>query len=366
MQGAGVDIIDLGIGDPDLPTPAHIVEKLAEELQDPSNLKYPSFVGSQEFKEAVANLYERRFHVKLDPDTEVLALIGSKEGIAHLVPTLVDPGDYVLVPDPSYPVYRMATLLANGLYHNMPLRKENQFLPDFDEIPETILEKSKLMFLNYPGNPTSATVDVSFFHQAVEIAKKHRIPIAHDSAYNMVTFDGYKAPSILEVEGAKDIAVEFGSFSKTYNMTGFRIGYVVGNRDIIKSLSVLKSNTDTGQFTPIQKAAAFALESDQSCIDKHNLIYQERMKAMLEGLKTIGIEVEPPKGSFFIWAPVPRGYTSAGFVSEVMEQTGVIVTPGSAFGPSGEGYFRVSLSVPSERLQEAVNRMKQKLKLTIG
>lgn len=366
MAKAGVDIIDLGIGDPDLPTPKHIIDKLIEEAQNPQNLKYPSFVGIQEFKQAVADFYWRQYQVRLDPETEILALIGSKEGIAHLVPTLVDPGDYVLIPDPSYPVYRMATLLANGQYHNMPLTAENNFQPDFEEIPKEILGRSKLMFLNYPGNPTAATVDVDFFKEAVTFAKKHQIPIAHDSAYNMVTFDGYKAPSILEVEGAKEITVEFGSLSKTYNMTGFRIGYVVGNKEIIKSLSVLKSNTDTGQFTPIQKAAAFALNSDQTCIQKHNHVYKERMNAMMDGLKTIGVEVEPPKGSFFIWAPVPAGYSSADFVTKVMEQTGVIMTPGSAFGPSGEGYFRVSLSVPSERLNEAVNRIKENLKLAIN
>ncbi|GHH99337.1 LL-diaminopimelate aminotransferase [Neobacillus kokaensis] len=366
MINSGIDIIDLGIGDPDLPTPKHIVKKLMEETQDPGNLKYPSFVGCVEFKQAVADFYFREYGVHLDPDTEVLALIGSKEGIAHIVPTLIDPGDYVLIPDPSYPVYRMATLLANGQYHNMPLKKENNYQPDFDEIPKEVLECSKLMFLNYPGNPTAATVDLPFFKESIQFAQKHNIPIAHDSAYNMVTFDAYKAPSILQVEGAKEIAVEFGSLSKTYSMTGFRIGYVAGNREIIKALSILKSNTDTGQFTPIQKAAAYALNSDQSCVTQYNQVYKKRMTALLEGLKSIGVEVEPPKGSFFIWAPVPKGYTSAEFVTSVLEQTGVIITPGNAFGPSGEGYFRVSLSVPTERLYEAVNRIKQKLKSVVG
>lgn len=366
LKKAGVDIIDLGIGDPDLPTPGHIIEKFVEESQNPGNLKYPSFVGCMEFKQAVADFYWRQYQVKLDPDTEVLALIGSKEGIAHIVPTLIDPGEYVLIPDPSYPVYRMAALLANGRYYNMPMTKENDFKPDLHAIPGEILRQSKLMFLNYPGNPTSAAVDIDFFIDAVAFAQKHQIPIAHDSAYNMVTFDSYRAPSILEVDGAKEIAVEFGSLSKTYNMTGFRIGYVVGNKSIIKALSVYKSNTDTGQFTPIQKAAAFALNSDQSCIARHNEIYKQRMTAMLDGLRKIGVEVDPPKGSFFIWAPVPSGYTSTEFVTSVMEQTGVILTPGNAFGPSGEGYFRVSLSVPNERLYEAVNRIKEKLKIVIG
>lgn len=366
MIESGVDIIDLGIGDPDLPTPKHIVDKLVEELQDPYQLKYPSFTGCAEFRNAVADFYLRQYGVKLDPETEVLALIGSKEGIAHLIPTLIDPGDYVLIPDPSYPVYRMATMLANGQYFNMPLKIENNFEPDFTVIPREIVEQARLMLLNYPGNPTAATVDLSFFNQAIEFAQKHQIPIAHDSAYNMVTFDEYKAPSILQAEGAKEVAVEFGSLSKTYNMTGFRIGYVVGNKEIIKALSILKSNTDTGQFTPIQKAAAFALNSDQGCVAKHNQIYKQRMLSMVEGLKSIGVKAEPPKGSFFIWAPVPKGYSSTEFVTNVLEQTGVILTPGNAFGPSGEGYFRVSLSVPGERLHEAIERIKQNLKITIS
>lgn len=358
---AGVDVIDLGIGDPDLPIPPHIVDKLAEELKEPSNFKYPSFIGCVEYRQAVADFYSRQYKVDLDPETEILALIGSKEGIAHLIPALIDPGDYVLIPDPSYPVYRMATLLANGQYYNMPLLKENNFEPDFSLIPKAILDQSKLMFLNYPGNPTSATVDIEFFKRAVAFSKKHGIPIAHDSAYNMVTFSGYTAPSILQVAGAKDVAVEFGSFSKTYNMTGLRIGYVVGNKEIIKALTILKSNTDTGQFTVIQKAAAFALNSDQSCIAEHNSIYKKRMDATIEGLASIGIKVDPPKGSFFIWAQVPAGYTSTEFVTNVLEKTGVILTPGTAFGPSGEGYFRLSLSVPNERLFEAINRIKANL-----
>lgn len=361
MMKAGVDVIDLGIGDPDLPTPPHIVDKLAEELKEPSNFKYPSFIGCVEYRQAVADFYSRQYNVDLDPETEILALIGSKEGIAHLIPALIDPGDYVLIPDPSYPVYRMATLLANGQYYDMPLLKENNFEPDFSLIPQHILEQSKLMFLNYPGNPTSATVDIEFFNRAVAFSIKHGIPIAHDSAYNMVTFSGYTAPSILQVAGAKDVAVEFGSFSKTYNMTGLRIGYVVGNKEIIKALTILKSNTDTGQFTAVQKAAAFALNSDQSCIAEHNSIYKERMDATIEGLASIGIKVHPPKGSFFIWAQVPEGYTSSEFVTKVLEKTGVILTPGNAFGPSGEGYFRLSLSVPNERLFEAINRIKENL-----
>ncbi|MCM3757286.1 LL-diaminopimelate aminotransferase [Sporosarcina aquimarina] len=361
MIEAGVDVIDLGIGDPDLPTPPHIVEKLVEEMQDPANFKYPSFIGCLEYRQSIADFYLRHYGVELDPETEVLALIGSKEGIAHLIPALIDPGDTVLIPDPSYPVYRMATLLANGQYYDMPLLKENNFQPDFDSIPQEVVDSAKLMFLNYPGNPTSATVDVNFFKKAVAFSQEQGIPIAHDSAYNMVTYSDYTAPSILQVKGAKKGSVEFGSLSKTYNMTGWRIGFVVGNKEIIKALSVLKSNTDTGQFTPIQKAAAFALNSDQNCVVAHNSIYEERMAVVLEALSSIGIQVEPPKGSFFVWAPVPEGYTSTEFVTHILEKTGVIVTPGNAFGPSGEGYFRISLSVPTARLFEAIHRIKESI-----
>ncbi|HWO75224.1 MAG TPA: LL-diaminopimelate aminotransferase [Bacillus sp. (in: firmicutes)] len=364
MTKAGIDVIDLGIGDPDLPTPDHIVDKLVEEVRKPENSKYPSFVGHIEFRKAVANFYKRQFNVELDPETEVLALIGSKEGLAHIVPTLIDPGDTVLIPDPGYPPYRMATYLAEGTVYYMPLKEENHFKPVFADIPEEVLTASKLMFLNYPGNPTAATVDLTFFKEAVSFAKSHQIVIAHDSAYNMVTFQGYQAPSILQVEGAKEIAVEFGSLSKTYSMTGYRIGYAVGNKEVIQSLSVYKNNTDTGQFTPIQLAAAYALNGDQSCVQKHNDIYWERMKAMIDGLKAIGIFAEPPKGSFFIWAKTPKGYSSNEFAQKVLDQSGVIITPGNAFGPSGEGYFRISLSLPNERLYEAIERMKNNISLS--
>ncbi|GAB3790685.1 LL-diaminopimelate aminotransferase [Virgibacillus kimchii] len=363
MLEEGIDVIDLGVGDPDLPTPQHIVDKLIEEVKDPRNLKYPSFIGCQEFREAVANFYAQQYRVDLDPETEVLALIGSKEGIAHMIPSIINPGEYVLIPDPSYPVYRMGTHLAHGHYHEMPLKEENGFKPVFEDIPPEVLKQGRLMFLNYPGNPTSAVVDLSFYEKAVSFVRSNDLVLVNDSAYNMITFDGYKAPSLMEVDGAKEIGVEVGSLSKTYNMTGFRIGYVVGNKHILKSLSVYKSNTDTGVFTPIQKAAAHALNSDQGSVAKNNTIYKERMEATVKGLKSIGIDAEVPKGSFFIWAPVPEGYTSHSFAATVLEQTGVIVTPGHIFGSSGEGYFRMSMSVPNERLFEAINRMKTNLSI---
>ncbi|SFB44845.1 LL-diaminopimelate aminotransferase [Cohnella sp. OV330] len=366
MIQEGVDVIDLGIGDPDLPTPRPIVDKLIEEMQDPANLKYPSFIGCAEFRKAVADFYGREYGVALDPDTEVLALIGSKEGIAHLIPALVDPGDVVLVPDPSYPVYRMATEIAGGEPYGMPLTAENRYEPRFDTIPKETAERAKLMFLNYPGNPTAATVDLDCFERAVSFGRAHGIAIAHDSAYGMVTIGDYKAPSILQAAGAKEIAIEFGSLSKTYNMTGWRIGYAVGNSRLIKSLSVIKSNMDSGPFTPIQKAAAFALNGDKETIVAHNRIYRERMDVVIEGLAAIGVRAEAPRGSFFIWAKVPQGYTSAAFAARVLEEAGVIVTPGPAFGPAGEGYFRISVSVPGDRLEEAMNRIRHQLKFDGG
>lgn len=360
---AGIDVIDLGVGDPDLPTPRHIVNKLVEEVQNPANLKYPRFAGCPEFKEAVATFYKKTYNVKLDPDTEVLALIGSKEGIAHLLPAVIDTGDYVLGPDPSYPVYRTGTLLAGGQYYNMRLEAENDFKPDFDQIPEDILAQAKILFLNYPSNPTGATVDLDFYEQAIDFAKQHDILVVTDSAYNRVTYHDYQAPSILQIDGAKEQAVEFGSLSKAYSMTGWRVGYVVGNKAVIKSLSTYKSNVDTGVFTPIQKAAAFALTTDQSSVTEYNQVYQKRMDTLVAALQSIGIDAKPVQAGIFIWSPVPKGYTSEQFVAAVLEQTGVIFTPGNVFGPGGEGYFRVSLSVPNERLNEAVERIREKLEL---
>jgi LL-diaminopimelate aminotransferase len=361
----GIDVIDLGIGCPDLPTPQHIVERLLEEMGDSTNFKYSGYSGCLEFREAVAKFYKERFNVELDPETEILTLIGSKEGIAHFIPAAIDPGDIVLVPDPGYPTYRTAVYLANGVPYSMPLLKENGFRPDLLSISRHVAEKAKLMFLNYPGNPTAAVVELDFFREAVEFAKRNHIMIAHDAAYQMVTFDGYTAPSILQVEGAKEVAVEFGSLSKTYNMTGWRIGYAVGNKEALQSLSVVKSNMDTSQFLPIQKAGATALLSDQHCVDKYNQVYKERMEGMLAALREIGIEADTPKGSFFIWASVPKGYTSGEFATKVLEEAGVIVTPGTAFGEYGEGYFRISLSVPTGRLQEAIQRIKTRVAIRV-
>jgi len=352
----GIDVIDLGIGDPDLPTPQPIVDKLVKEMKNQQNFKYSTYSGCAEFREAVSSFYQKQYGVQLDPKTEVLTLIGSKEGIANLVPTVVNPGNYVLVPDPSYGVYRMAAHLADSKSYSMPITEENDYKPDLEQLPDNIKKQAELMFLNYPSNPTAAMADLSFFQQAIAFGKKHKIPIAHDFAYNMISFNN-PAPSILQVEGSKDITVEFGSLSKSYNMTGWRIGYIVGNKNIIHSLSVIKSNTDTSQFLPIQKAGAYALEMDQSILDKNVGIYQKRMKTFVQGLHSLGINVKPPGGSFFVWFPVPEDYTSGTFANEVLEKCGVVITPGSAFGPYGEGYARVSLTHSVERLEEAVQRL---------
>jgi len=357
----GVDIIDLGIGDPDIPTPSFIVDRLVKELANPENMRYPSFSGCDEFREAVAYFYKKEYGVDLDPKEEVLTLIGSKEGIAHLILAYIDEGDAVLVPDPSYPVYRMATYLSNGVVYEMPLLESNAYLPDYDTIPNDILEKAKIGLLNYPSNPTGASVDLDFFEKSVAFFKENNLILAHDAAYQLVTFDDYKAPSILQVPGAKDIAVEFGSLSKSFNMTGWRIGFVVGNREVIKKLATVKSNLDTSQFLPIQLAGATALTTDLDYLKERNDIYKERMSLMVEALKGIGIHTTVPRGGIFLWAKVPDGFTSSTFAEKMLEKAGVVVTPGTAFGEAGEGYFRISVSVPDDRLREAVERIQQNL-----
>ncbi|MBM7645219.1 LL-diaminopimelate aminotransferase [Scopulibacillus daqui] len=359
LKRQGVDMIDLGIGDPDLPTPPFIIDQLIKELNHPDNFKYSTFNGCPEFRHAVSEFYLKHFHVKIDKDKEVQTLIGSKEGIAHLVQAMIDPDDIVLIPDPSYPVYKMAVHLAGGKAYPVRLDPDNDFKPDLESIPHEILQKAKLAFLNYPSNPTGATVNIDFFEKAVAFFKKHGIYIAHDSAYNLVTFGNYQAPSILQVDGAKDIAVEFGSLSKAFNMTGWRIGYLVGNEEMIKTLLTVKSNLDSCQFLPIQKAAAIALKSDLSFLKERNAVYERRGQVMRQALRNIGIETNPLKGSIFLWAKVPGSMTSGAFCERLLEEAGVVVTPGTAFGKNGEGYFRVSLSVPDKRLEEAAKRIKQ-------
>lgn len=358
----GVDVISLGIGDPDLPTPGYIIESLYRSVQNPANHQYPSYIGSLNFRKAVADWYRRRYNIELDPETEVMALIGSKEGIAHMFWAYIDPEDYALIPDPAYPVYKTGTIFAGGVPYIMPLRAENNFLPDLSAIGIEIAKKAKLMFLNYPNNPTAAVASLEFFQRVVDFAREHNILVCHDSAYIDITFDGYKAPSILQAQGAKDVCVEFGSLSKPFNMTGWRIGYAVGNKEALANLAVIKTNIDSGQFNSIQDAAIDALEGPEDQINRMIEVYKKRRDLVVDTLKNIGIDIEKPKGTFYIWAPVPRGYTSAQFAEMLLEQTGVIVSPGNAYGNYGEGYFRISLTISEARLIEALERMKKYLK----
>ncbi len=362
LEADGVDVIDLGIGAPDLPPPEFVVEKLVEMVRNPENHKYPAYHGMQEFREAVAAFYQEQYSVQLDPDTEVLALIGSKEGIAHLIQSAVNPGETVILPNPGYPVYRAAVHLAGGTCKELPLDMQHGCTPMYAEISEQEYQQAKLMLLNYPGNPTAAGVSLDTFMKAVAIAKKHNLMVVNDAAYNQIAFNGYQSPSILQVPHAKKYAAEFGSLSKSYNMAGWRIGYVVGNKQLIRSLARLKSNIDSGQFIPIQYAAAAALKSDQSAVKRNNEIYEARMEKLHSSLAAAGIQSEKPKATIFLWARVPAGYTSLAFANKLLDEAGIIVTPGTAFGSLGEGFIRMALTVTEARLAEAGERL-QRLKL---
>jgi LL-diaminopimelate aminotransferase len=358
VMARGVDIIDLGVGDPDLPTPPNIIKALKKAADDPANHQYPSYSGMNDFKEAVAKWYQERFGVKLDPATEVVSLIGSKEGLAHFPLAFIDPGDVALIPTPAYPVYNTATIFAGGRSHFMPLLKENAFLPDLDAIPGEVAATAKLMFLNYPNNPTSAVADPEFFKQVVEFAHKHRILVCHDAAYTEMAFDGYHSPSFLEVDGAKEVGLEFHSLSKTYNMTGWRIGFAVGNHEGIDGLGAIKSNIDSGVFQAVQMAGIEAIQGDQSCVQDMIRVYTGRRDLMVQGLRDAGFQLDPPKATFYLWVETPDGYTSAQFAGRLLEEAGLVVTPGNGFGDPGEGYFRIALTQKRERLSEAAERLK--------
>ncbi len=358
-RAKGVDVIDLGVGDPDLSTPEPIIEALRDAVKDPKNHRYPSYTGMIEFRNAAAKWYEKRFGVKLDPEQEIITLIGSKEGIAHFPLAFVNSGDVVLVPSPAYPVYRISTIFADGVPYLMPLLEENSFLPDLSKIPEEVVKKAKLMFINYPNNPTSAIADISFFKEVISFAKKHDIIVCHDAAYTEITFDGYTAPSILQVEGAKDISIEFHSLSKTYNMTGWRIGFAVGNRELISALGAVKSNIDSGAFQAVQIAGIKALQLDESWIKRTIDIYKTRRDLLVDALNKIGLKVQPPKATFYLWVKVPEGYTSESFASKLLDDAGIVVTPGKGFGDPGEGYIRISLTQQDNRLKEAAERIKR-------
>ncbi len=355
----GVDIINLGVGDPDLPTPAPIIERLKQAAADPKNHQYPSYEGLLSFRRAVADWYKRRFNVTLDPESEVLTLIGSKEGIGHVPLAFVDPGDVVLVPSPGYPVYPVGTSFAGGVSHIMPLTKQNGFLPDLNAIPKDVAKKAKLMFLNSPNNPTSVVAGKEYFRRVVEFARANHIIVCHDAAYSEIFYDGRRPASFLEVEGAKDVGIEFHSLSKTYNMTGWRIGFAVGNRQVLNGLLKIKSNLDSGCFQAIQEAGITALELEDSITDGLRKIYQERRDVLVPGLEKLGLEVENPPAAFYVWVTVPKGYTSASFTAHLLEKAGLVTTPGNGFGAPGEGYIRMTLCTTKERLAEAVERIRK-------
>jgi LL-diaminopimelate aminotransferase len=357
VQAKGVDIIDLGVGDPDLPTPEHILERLIEATRDPRNHRYPSYSGMNDFRKSVADWYRRRFNVSLDPVTEVVTLIGSKEGIAHFPLAFINPGDWALMSSPGYPVYFSGTLFAGGRSYFLPLRKEHDFLPDLSKIPGEIVRAARILFINYPNNPTAAVADRSFFERVIAFAREHQIIIAHDAAYSEIAYDGYRPLSFLEVPGAKEVGLEFHSLSKTYNMTGWRIGFAVGNHQLIAGLSQVKSNIDSGAPQAIQWAGIEALEGPQSCLEEIRTVYQKRRDLMVQGLRRIGLSVDSPRASFYLWVEVPKGYTSAQTTLHLLQQAGIVTTPGNGFGEPGEGYFRISLTVSQERLEEAVDRL---------
>jgi LL-diaminopimelate aminotransferase len=356
-RSRGVDVIDLGVGDPDLPTPDNIIKKLAEAAREPRYHRYPSYTGMNEFRKAVSRWYKKRAGVELEPTQEVVSLIGSKEGIAHIPLAFINPGDVVLVPSPAYPVYAIATMFAGGIPYEMPLLKENGFLPDLDLIPADILDKAKMMFLNYPNNPTAALATKDFFRTVINFAEQHNIMVCHDFAYSEMAFDSYVPPSFLEVPGAMDVGIEFHSLSKTYNMTGWRIGWAAGNSKIISGLGRIKSNIDSGIFEAIQVAGIEALEGDQECLAEMREIYTTRRDVLVEGLQKLGINVEPPKATFYVWFAVPQGYNSASFAALLLEKSGIVATPGNGFGAPGEGYVRMALTVSKDRLAEAVDRI---------
>jgi len=355
----GMDIIDLGVGDPDFSSPPHVVEALKSALDEGKNHHYSSYRGITELREAFGRWYLNRFGVTLDPESEILPLIGSKEGIGHIHLAFVEPGDAVLMPDPGYPTYQSGTVLAGGEPVFMPLHKENEFIPDLKSLGKNELRRARLMHLNFPSNPTGAVAPLQFFREAVAFGHRHNIIICHDAAYTEIYYDGRPPPSFLQAEGAKEIGVEFHSLSKTYSMTGWRLGVAVGNREVVSALGSVKSNYDTGLFPAIQLAGIAALTGDQSCVEAMRQCYQKRRDIFVEGLNEIGFAVEKPEGSFYVWVPIPGGMSSREFCSMLLDEAGVVVTPGAGFGRFGEGYFRAALTVDESQLQEAVERFRK-------
>ena len=356
-KAKGEDVISFAIGDPDIPTPPHIIKRLCEAAQDPANHRYPETDGLPALRKAIAEWYEKRFGVSLDADKEVLPLIGAKEGIAHIALCFIDQGDIALVPDPGYPVYSISTMLCGGNPYYLPLHAKNDFLPDLKSIPADILNRTKLLWINYPNNPTGAIAELDFFNQVIAFAREHNIGVCHDGPYTEVAFDGYQPVSFMQAEGSKEVGVEFHSFSKSYNMTGWRIGMAVGNADMINALMRIKSNLDSGIPQAIQYAAIEALTGPQSYIQEHNAIYQRRRDLVIEVLNDIGLEAIPPKASLYVWAKVPEGYNSVSFATDLLDKVGIAVTPGIGYGKSGEGYVRLSLTIADAALVKGLSRL---------
>ncbi len=359
LRKQGKQLIDLGVGDPDRSTPKHIIEKLTEAAKDPQNHRYALDMGLPQLREAIAQWYLRRFNVRLDPVTEVLPLIGSKEGIGHIPMAFVNNHDVVLVPDPAYPVYQGGSIFAGAEIYYMPLLEKKDFLPDLDAIDTQIARRAKMMFLNYPNNPTSAIAGTDYFKKVVEFASEYGIIVCHDAAYTEIAFDGYRPPSFLEVEGAKEIGVEFHSLSKTYNMTGWRVGFAVGNAKILEGLSRVKSNLDSGIFQAVQLASVEALTGSQDFLQELTRVYQERRDLLVDGLAALGWNVRRPKATFYVWITVPPGFTSSELTRALLQRAGIVVTPGNGFGKMGEGYIRMTLTTPKENIQEALVRIKK-------
>tara|TARA_Y100000996_G_scaffold412543_1_gene398920 strand:+ start:2761 stop:3933 length:1173 start_codon:yes stop_codon:yes gene_type:complete len=362
-KAQGINVISFGIGDPDIPTPATVIEELRLTSLDSVNHRYPETDGLPEFRSAVSDWYKKRFNVDLDSDNEILPLIGAKEGIGHAALCFINPGDIALIPDPGYPVYSVGTWFAGGECHWMPLKEENGWLPDLGSIPEGILKKAKVMWLNYPNNPTGAVVNEEYFKEVIAFAKQHNVAILHDACYTEVAYDGYKPISFLQIPGAMDVGIEFHSLSKSYNMTGWRVGVAAGNKDMIDALMVVKSNLDSGIPNAVQYMGIEALKSTDQEIRDRNDIYQSRRDKVVAALKKIGLDVDPPKASLYVWAKIPSAYKSAEFAELILEQTNVVVTAGNGYGPSGEGYIRLSLTIGDDDLDEGIKRL-QTLKIS--
>jgi LL-diaminopimelate aminotransferase len=355
----GVDLIDLGIGDPDIPTPAILVETLIESASKPANHRYPNSSGLPAFRQAVAGWYRKRFSVQLDPEKEVVSLIGSKEGIGNMAVAFVDPGDVVLVSSPCYPVYHIGTAFTGGTNYFLPLKKENQFLPDLDSIPAEVAKKAKLLWINYPNNPTAAVAERDFFRRVIDFANQYNVIVCHDAAYTEMGYDGYRPMSFLEFEGAKEVGIEFHSLSKTFNMTGWRIGMAVGNTDLVAGLAQAKSNLDSGIFQAVQEAGIEALKLGDEIVEPSRKIYQERRDILVNGLHDVGLECEKPRATFYVWVSTPAGLSSAEFTAKLLDEAGVVTTPGNGFGEAGEGYVRFTVCVDKERLKEVAARIRQ-------